>query len=61
MTTYVELKDVHSDIEPKEEQKYGLNGIDYCKNIRQVDGGYVCDILRFAREEDYIRYRKIHG
>lgn len=62
MSTYVELKDVHSDVEPKEETKYGTNGVDYCINIRPCEnGGFIFDILRFAREDDYIRYRKING
>lgn len=61
MTTYTQITGVHSDIEPKEERKYGNNGIDYCYNIQKVEGGYQYDILRFHNEEDYIRYRKIHG
>ena len=61
MTTYVRLENVHSDFEPKEERKYGVNGVDYCFNIRQDENGYVYDILRFDREDDYVRYRKING
>lgn len=61
MTTYSRLTDVHSDTEPKEERKYGSNGVDYCHNIRHEGNGYVYDILRFENEDDYVRYRKIHG
>jgi len=61
MTTYKRIDGATSEVEPKEETKYG-NGIDYNINIqRGADGLFHYSVLRFDNEEDYIRYRKING